>query len=360
MISLITTRRGLLRFMGGAAGVAVFGPTIPAHAEIHELAWLTWETNGKPSHTAAFEKATGITVKTAYLTSEDAQFASLKAAGKSDYDVVNPSINGAWRFVEGHVLKPLDMSRIPNAAMMYPAFKNTDRVKGKDGETYAVPYCWGLNPIVYRTDKFPSEPDYSTLFDAKYKGQLAMRDYALEALAIGGLFVGVPRERVFAMNESELAEVKKALLAQKPLLRTYWQTIGDLTNLFATSEVTCAFCWRVPYDVLQDKLKIGMAKPQAGIIGWCDCAALPVGVADEKLDAAYSFINYLLGADYATPVAMDTNVATTTNVIRDALSPEKRAQIFIDDLSITDKLLWPVAPPNYSAWLKIWNEVKSA
>jgi hypothetical protein len=30
---------------------------------------------------------------------------------------------------------PLDMSRVPNAAMMYPAFKDSDRVKGKDGQT---------------------------------------------------------------------------------------------------------------------------------------------------------------------------------------------------------------------------------
>jgi hypothetical protein len=76
--SLITTRRGLLSFMGGAAGVATFGPIVPARAETRELAWLTWETNGKLVHIAPFEKATGITVKAAYLTSEDVQFRASK------------------------------------------------------------------------------------------------------------------------------------------------------------------------------------------------------------------------------------------------------------------------------------------
>jgi spermidine/putrescine-binding protein len=321
---------------------------------------LTWDANAKPQYAVPFEKATGVKLKLSYLTSDDAQFAALKAGARSDYDVVNPSINGAWRYIEGKVIKPLDLSRLPGRAMMYPAFKDTDRVKGKDGQTYAIPYLWGLNPIVYRADKLPNEPDYGTLFDAKYKGQLAMRDYALEAIAIAGLYVGIPRERVFTMTDAELAEAKKALVAQKPLLRTYWQTIGDLTNLFATGEVSCAFSWRVPYDVLRDKMKMGMAKPKAGIMGWCDCAALPVGLADDKLEIAYKFIDYLLGPDYAMEIAMDGNYATSSSVIRDKLSPETREQIFIDDLAITDNLLWPVAPPNYPTWLKIWNEVKAS
>jgi spermidine/putrescine transport system substrate-binding protein len=355
-----TSRRRFLSIMAAGAGAAALTRSTAARAAPIDLAWLTWDANAKPPYIVPFEKATGIKVKMSYLTSDDAQFAALKAGARSDYDVVNPSINGAWRYIEGRVIKPLDLSKIPNRAMMYPAFKNTDRVNGKDGQTYGVPYLWGLNPIVYRADKLPSEPDYGTLFDSKYKGQLAMRDYALEAIAIAGLYVGIPRERVFTMTDAELAEAKKALVAQKPLLRTYWQTIGDLTNLFATGEVTCAFSWRVPYDVLRDKLKMGMAKPKAGIMGWCDCAALPVGLAEDKVEAAYKLIDYLLGPDYAMEIAMDGNYATSSSVIRDKLSPEKREQIFIDDLSITDNLLWPVAPPNYSAWLKIWNEVKAS
>ncbi len=48
------------------------------------------------------------------------------------------------------------------------------------------------------------------------------------------------------MDAKELAEAKKLLIAQKPHLRTYWQTIGDLTNLFATGESHLRLFWRVP------------------------------------------------------------------------------------------------------------------
>ncbi len=307
-----------------------------------------------------FEALTGVRVRESYLSSDDAQFAALRTGAASDWDIVNPSLNGAWRYVKAGVLKPLDLAKIPTRSQMYPPFASTDKVKGQNGATYAVPYLWGLNPIVYRTDKIQGEASYATLFDPKYKGQLAMRDYALEAIAIAALHVGVPRERVFALNASELAEAKKALVAQKPLLRTYWQTIGDLTNLFATGEVACAFSWRVPYDELKGKMPVAMAKPKVGIMGWCDCFAMPASISDEKAELGYKFINYLLGPDYASQIAEKGNYATSSSIIRDTLSKEKQADIFVDDLSVMDSFLWPIAPDNYAEWLKVWNEVKAS
>ncbi len=360
MTSLPVSRRRLLSTAIGAVGAGLLLPSLKARAAVSELVWATWDSNGKPEYVAPFEKATGTKIRLSFLSSEDAQFAALKTGSASDWDIVNPSINGAWRYIDAKVLKPLDLSKIPNISKMYTPFKSTDRVKGKDGTTYAIPYLWGLNPIIYRTDKYATEPDYGTLFDGRYKGQLAMRDYALESIAIAGLYVGVPRERVFSMSDEELAEAKKALIAQKPLLRTYWQTIGDLTNLFATSEVTCAFSWRVPYDELHDKMPVAMAKPKAGIMGWCDCFAMPADLPDDKVDVAYEFGNYLLGPDYSYEIAMLGNYATTSSVVRDKLSPEKREAIFIDNLSVMDTFMWPVAPPNYAQWIKLWNDVKAA
>ena len=263
---IVMDRRQALTVLAmGAAAAAL--KRRAARADVSELVWSTWESNGKPQYVEAFTKQTGTKIRQSYLSSEDAQFAAMKAGSAGDWDVVNPSLNGSWRYIKAGVLRPLDMARLPNAAMMYDVFKTTPKVRGEGGAAFAAPYLWGLNPIVYRADKYDSEPDYGTLFDARYKGQLAMRDYALESIAIAGLFVGVSRDEVFTMSDAQLAEAKKALIAQKPILRTYWQTIGDLTNLFATGEVTAAFSWRVPYDLLRDKMKMGMAKPKAGIMG---------------------------------------------------------------------------------------------
>jgi len=353
------SRRQLL-ITGAAAGATFTLGGIGAAQAGTELVWSTWETNGREDLVLDFEKATGNHIRQAFLSSEDAQFAALKSGAAKDWDVINPGLNGAQRYIQANVLKALDTTKMPNLAHMYPDFQAIDRVKGADGKTYMIPYLWGLNPIVYRTDKIAGVPTYSTLFDEKYKGKLAMRDYALESVAIAGLHLGVPRDRVFAMTDEELAEAKKALIAQKPLLRTYWSTIGDLVNLFATDEVDCAFCWRVPYDALHDKKPVAMAKPAAGIFGWCDCFAIPATLPDDKYEAAIAFGNYLLGPEYAKRIALEQNYATTSDIIRGELTHEQQTAIFIDDLTVMKSFMWPVTPPNYSAWVKLWNEVKAA
>lgn len=354
------TRREILAGFAAGTAAGILGSASATRAAVSELVWATWESNAHPEYVAAFEKETGTRIKLSFLSSEDAQFAALKTGSAADWDMINPSLNGSWRYIKAGLLKEIDISKLPNAAHMYDVFKTTPKVLDDSGKLFAVPYLWGLNPLVYRTDTFDHEPDYTTLFDPKYSGQLAMRDYALESIAIAGLVAGVPRDRVFVMDAKELAEAKKLLVAQKPLLRTYWQTIGDLTNLFATGEVSCAFSWRVPYDELKAKLPMGMAKPKAGIMGWCDCFGIPASLSPEKTELALKFADYLLGAQYATEIARIGNYATTSSIIRDDLSKEQQAAIFVDDMEVMKSFMWPVAPDNYSDWLKIWNEVKAS
>lgn len=354
------TRRNVLATIAAGSAAGLLGRAGSARAAASEMVWATWDSNGHPEYVTPFQAETGTTIKMSYLSSEDAQFAALKTGAAADWDMINPSLNGSWRYIKAGLLKKLDLSQIPNSAKMYDVFKTTTKVQDENGNIFAIPYLWGLNPIVYRTDKFDKEPDYTTLFDKKYAGQLAMRDYALESIAIAGLVVGVPRDKVFTMGAKELAEAKKLLISQKPLLRTYWQTIGDLTNLFATGEVTCAFSWRVPFDELKGKMAMGMAKPKAGVMGWCDCFAMPANLPDDKAQVAYKFINYLLGPTYSSLVAKIGHYATTTSVIRDQLSKEEQATIFIDDMDVMKNFMWPVAPDNYAEWLKIWNEVKAS
>lgn len=361
MTSNIFNRRNFMQILGASTGAAALMPIARmAQAAPADVVWATYETTGKSEFFEAFTAATGVKVDFSYLASDDALFAGLQAGSASNWDVLNPGLNGMKRYIDSGLFHKLDLDLIPNAASMYPAFKDSSYIRDADGNIMGLPYLWGLNPVVYRSDIFETAPDYDTLFDPKYAGQLAMRDYALESIAIGALHLGIPREQVFALDDAQLAEVKKVLIAQKPILRTYWQSISDLTNLFATGEVTAAFCWRVPYDQLKDTMPVAMAKPKAGIFGWCDALAIPANLPEDRLEVAHSLINYLLGPDYAMDMAIQDSYATSTPVIRDQLTVEQQTNIFIDDLSIMDSFMWPVTPPNYSEWLKVWNEVKAS
>jgi spermidine/putrescine transport system substrate-binding protein len=95
-------------------------------------------------------------------------------------------------------------------------------------------------------------------------------------------------------------------------------------------------------------------------MGWCDCFAMPATLSAEKTEIGYKFIDYLLGAEFASQIAKIGNYATTSSIIRDELSKEQQEAIFIDDMEVMKSFMWPVAPENYSEWLKIWNEVKAS
>lgn len=353
-------RRNFLKTIAASAAFGALGPLGRASAA-SDLVWMTWENLGKDDYLKAFLADGKVSLTKNFIGTDDEQFAKLRAGGASSVDLITPGLDKVEYYTASGLLQPIDLAKVPNAARLYDTFKTTKLGK-KDGQTYGVPFYWGINPIVYRADLMDAEPDWSVFFeDGKYAGKLAMRDYALEAIMIAALYLGIPRDRMFHMDDAELAEIKKALMAQKKLLRTYWNSIADLTNLFASGEVVCAFSWVPPYyDLKARGLNMGMAKPKAGVIGWCDTVAIPAGVTGERLDATLSLVDYLLGSEYGEKLAVGGPYAQSTNAALDRLSEEQRAKIFTNDLSIMDSFVWKENPARYNDWVALWNEVKAS
>lgn len=353
-------RRGLLKTAAGAAAFGALQPFNRAFAAT-DIVWMTWENLAKDDYLAAFLKDGDVSITKNFIGTDDEQFAKLRAGGASSVDLITPGLDKVEYYVASDLLQPIDFAKVPNASLLYDTFKKTDLGK-KDGKTYGIPFYWGINPIVYRADLMDAEPDWSVFFEGdKYAGKLAMRDYALEGIMIAALYLGIPKDKMFDLDDKELAEVKKALMAQKKLLRTYWNSIGDLTNLFASGEVVCAFSWVPPYyDLSARGLKMGMAKPKAGVIGWCDTIAVPAAVEGEKLDKVFSFVNYLLGPDYGEKLAFGGPYAQGTSAALDKLPDDQKEKIFVKDLSIMDNFVWKKNPARYNDWVALWNEVKAS
>ncbi len=354
-------RRALLQSAGIAAATGILTRPRTARAASGNVLWLTWENLAKDEYLAAFVKQTGITIDKNFIGTDDEQFAKFRAGGGGGLDLGTPGLDKVSLYVASNLLQPIDVSKVPNAGRLYDTFRATPLGK-KDGKFYGMPFYWGINPIVYRADMMDGEPDWSVFFTGtKYKGKLAMRDYALEGIMIAAMYLGIPRDQMFTMDDRQLAEVKKALVAEKKLLRTYWSSISDLTNLYATGEVVCAFSWVPPYyDLKARGLNMGMAKPKQGVIGWCDTLAIPAGVSGDKLDQVHSFINYLLGPEYGMKLAYGGPYAQSTSVIRDELPEDQQEKVFIKDLSVMNSFVWKAAPPRYADWVRLWNEVKAS
>lgn len=356
-------RRNFMKMMAATAAGAMFGqyPYLAAAADGKTVNWLTWENLAYDKYISEFITNSGIKIQKGFIGSDDEQFAKIRAGGAEDWDLITPGLDKVELYVAAGLLQPLDLAKIPNAEKLFPPFQATSLGK-KDGKTFGLPFYWGINPIVYRADLMDEEPDWATLFEgSKYKGRLAMRDYALEGIAIAAMYLGIDRDRIFKMDDKELAECKKACIAQKKLLRTYWNSIADLTNLFAAGEVVCAFSWVPPYYDLRAKgIDMGMAKPKEGVIGWCDTCAVPAGTSPESTAAAHELINYLLGASYGHKLALGGPYAISTSSARDQLTAEEQERIFIKDLNVMDSFVWKENPANYGQWVRIWNEVKAS
>lgn len=349
-------------FNTAMASVAV-GALLPASRAFADtdILWMTWENLAKGDYLSPFLSASDVSLTKTFIGTDDEQFAKLRAGGASSVDLITPGLDKVEFYTASDLLQPIDFDKVPNAALLYDTFKKTPLGK-VDGETYGIPFYWGINPIVYRADLMDEEPDWSVFFEGdEYDGKLAMRDYALEGIMIAAMYLGIPEEEMFDLDDAQLAEVKKVLIIQKSKLRTYWNSIGDLTNLFATGEVVCAFSWVPPYYDLRAKgIDMGMAKPKEGVIGWCDTIAVPKGVTGDRLDATFELVNYLLGPEYGKKLAVGGPYAQSTSAARDMLSAEEQEKIFINDLSVMDNFVWKKNPPRYNDWVALWNEVKAS
>lgn len=356
----LLNRRHALQLVGAGSLLATGSVRRTALAAA-EIGWLTWENLASDDYMGPFLEQSGVAIQKGFIGSDDEQFAMVRAGGGSDWDLLTPGLDKVELYIGSDLLQPLDLASIPNAAALYEPFQTTPLGKA-DGDTYGIPFYWGINPLVYRADLVEGEPDWSILFEGdQYAGRLAMRDYALEGLVVAAFYLGIPKDRIFQMDDRELEECKKACIAQKRLLRTYWNSIADLTNLFAAGEVVAAFSWVPPYyDLNARGIQMGMAKPKAGVIGWCDTLAIPKGTGGDQLAAAYELIDYLLGETYGEMLARSGPYAQSTSAARDRLTAEEQSRIFIDDLSVMDSFVWKANPPDYGKWVRIWNEVKAS
>ena len=167
----------LKRLTLGTAALALAATSVvavaPARAE-GQLSLLVWEGYADPSFVKDFEAESGCSVQAAYVGSND-DFAAKLAAGGGVYDLLSVSSDAAEVLVKAGFVEPIDTSKVPEFGNIYESFRMVPSIN-VDGQVWAVPFTWGANPFIYRTDKIAKEPDsISALWDPAYKGKVALQ-----------------------------------------------------------------------------------------------------------------------------------------------------------------------------------------
>ncbi|MBM3583593.1 MAG: ABC transporter substrate-binding protein [Alphaproteobacteria bacterium] len=349
----ITLRKALAVLAAGASIGALAGA---AHAE-GQLNLLTWEGYADASFVAPFEAASGCKVTATYVGSND-DFVPKLVAGGGVYDLISPSIDTAPVTVAAGYIDPIDTSKIQGLEGLYELFRSSPGLT-TDGQLWGVPWTWGSIPFMYRTDMITEEPtSIAALWDPKYAGKVSLWDDK-SAIYVAARLNG--DTNIYALDDAQLEAAKQKLIEQKPLIRKYWGTAGELVNLFASGEVWISNTWGgyQSAELTDQGIPVKEFIPAENAEGWMDSWQIVKGTPNT--DCAYAWLNYSLTPEAQCGVSAITGYSVANEASAKAcMTPERFAALHQDDANYINSLILWQTPDRLEVYTNTWNAVKAA
>jgi spermidine/putrescine-binding protein len=327
----------------------------PACAE-GSLSLLVWEGYADQSFVSTFETESGCKVSATYVGSNDDFLPKLQAGGGSVYDLLSVSADVAPILIAADVVDEIEGAKLSNLVDIYETFR-LDPAVNRDGVTYGVPMQWGTSPFIYRTDKITTPPtSIAELWKPEYAGKVGMWDES--ALYNTARLLGIANP--FDMTDEELIRVRDKLIDQKPLIRTYWSTAGELTNLMASGEIYISYTWGGLMLGQLKELGIPVAEftPVEGVDGWVDNWMLVKG--SPNAECAHKFIDFTISPAGQCALSNVTSYWPTNPQSASCLTAEQVSTMNVGNTDILKSLaMWqtPARPVEYA---DTWNAVKAA
>ncbi len=355
-------RRSFLIGAGATLGAAA--TSLPwflrrAQAAGRSIVWGTNEAYSRPQMLQPFTDETGIDVELALFSDPAEVVTKIQAGGAGVHILLDGSYHVEISYTAG-VLKPLNIDNVPNWKHVIPAFRNADGLFF-DGQQYGVPIIWGTDSLVYRGDLVGGDiDDIGALFDKQYAGRIAMPGGLFESLIVAAIYLGY--DKPFSMSKDQLDEVVDLLVKQKPLVRTYWNDIGDLKNLMATGEVVLSWGWAPVLELKsKDDIDVRWGFPKQGQLGWYDASYLTIEAEGQTQEDSEKFINYVLGDYYGVALAEDAGYRTVSGLAIDKMDPKLKADLHMDEAEkYLSNTKWWVTPNDSQAYQDAWDRVLNA
>jgi spermidine/putrescine transport system substrate-binding protein len=270
--------------LAGRAGMAEAAREHLA-AETGRLQVLDWAGYGNDGGQAMFaayvKKYPSNKPQFTYMTNESDALAKLRAGLKPD--VFRPYIGWVKYFATTGLVQPWTPSLMSNFKQLNPFMVKAGQVNGKQ---YGIPADWGLDAILYRSDKVkPKAKSFGLLFDERYKGKIAWYD-DITMIQIAGLYLGF--KNCWNQTDAQLKQSQNLLKSKKKLVRMIWSSETNLWEAFGSGEVWIAYAW--PNDWVQMKkkgLKVVYMRPKEKPLAWVGMFMLLKGAQRPKLAHAY-------------------------------------------------------------------------
>jgi spermidine/putrescine transport system substrate-binding protein len=269
----------------------------------------------------SFEKKYGVKVTYDPFDTYETMTAKI-ATQNSGYDVTFATNVDVPGFVARGLIQPLRLSLIPNAVNLAPEWQDPAY---DPGNRHSMPYMWWTTGFAYDTEKIKGElTSWAALWDARWKGKIAMLDDYRETFAVALIRLGYS---VNTRTDAELDAALAMLQQQQPLLRLY---AADEIAILSNGDVWLSHAWGSDvYQVVAERPSVKYVLPQEGGIRGSDTMVVLAGAKHPV--AANLFINHMLDAQVS---------AANTNYIG-YMGPNQAAREFIDPAILGNPALNP-------------------
>ena len=353
-------RRSFLARSAALSGLAAL-PAVLASRPSWAGGSVVWGTNEAYARDLYFEKFRemhDIDLQFNYFA-DPAEVVTKLQAGGAGVDVL---LDGSYHVEISHaagVLKPLNMANISNWEHVVPAFRDADGLFF-DGQQYGVPFAWGTDSIAYRADLTGGPvDDLEALFGSEFAGRIGMPAGLFESLVVAAMYLGIPKP--FSMSKDEMDAVVDLLIKQKPMVRTYWDQLGDLTQQLATGEVAVAWSWEPVLELRKDGIDVRWGFPKQGQLAWYDACYLTIEAEGERQAAAEALIDYVIGDTYGVLLGAEVGYRTASSAAIANMESGLRETLAVEDpMGYLAGAAWFLTPSDPDAYQEAWDRVLNA
>ncbi|GAB4578498.1 MAG: ABC transporter substrate-binding protein [Anaerolineales bacterium] len=333
-----------------------------SNQKITIMEWSGYEVTENPYLFPAFAEAYTPTldevVDYIFFAEDPEAFAKIQSG--VHVDLVHPCESYMGLYVENGLLQPIDTSRIEHWDELHPKLVELGQF---NGEQYYVPWDWGYESILVRTDLVEEVPDsWADLWDPQYAGKIMLWDsgqanYAMTALALG------ITDPWGSLNAETVEQVKQKLIELKPNVLTYWTDYTQTYDMPASGEVwLSSTTWQDAYgNLVTQDIPAAYIEPTEGRLGWvCGYGILKDAV---NVDRVYEFLNAAVAPESAAGLGNVYWYGHANTSAVDLIDPqivEFMALDRVDELFEKTVFYQPLNEEQRQLVIQMWNEVKAA
>ena len=355
LFSLLTLATVLLAACGGAAPSPTQAPQAVTQVN-NAMTIVEWSGYELEEFWQPFkDKHADVQPEWSFFAEDAEAFA--KAESGFQYDLIHPCTNYWQLYVDKGLIQPIDTSRLSNWDGLRPELAKLGEF---NGQQYYVPWDWGFESILVRTDKVTTMPQsWGDLWNPEYKGHVSLfvsgeANHIMTALALGF--------DPWNTTPEQDAQIKQKLMDLKPNLLNYWADFTEINQLIASGDVWIAGnVWNDAYKSAVDEgVPVEYLTPTEGRLGWvCGYA---ISAKSQNVDLAYDFLDALIAPE---PMAFLSNEYAYGAANAQALpltDPELVKLFSLDDPSILEKTVFyrPLTDAQREAFTGVWSEIKAA